>query len=33
MKATASSLLRGDEDRWGIVKEGVKTKAQELFNR
>jgi pyruvate dehydrogenase (quinone) len=33
MKATAESLLRGDEDRWGILKEGVKTKAQEILTR
>jgi pyruvate dehydrogenase (quinone) len=25
MKATARSLLKGDEDRWGVVKEGVRT--------
>ncbi|WP_233712519.1 thiamine pyrophosphate-dependent enzyme [Kribbella turkmenica] len=26
----AKSLWRGDEDRWGVLKEGVKTKLQEL---
>ena len=25
-----SAVLKGDEDRWGFIKEGVKTKAQEL---
>jgi pyruvate dehydrogenase (quinone) len=24
-------MLKGDEDRWGIVKEGIKTKAQEFL--
>jgi pyruvate dehydrogenase (quinone) len=24
-------LLKGDADRWGVVKEGIKTKAQELL--
>ncbi|MFG1812429.1 thiamine pyrophosphate-requiring protein [Kribbella sp. NPDC049174] len=28
----AKSLWRGDEDRWGVLKEGVKTKLQELRN-
>jgi pyruvate dehydrogenase (quinone) len=28
---TAKALLRGDEDRWGVVKQGLKTKAQELL--
>jgi pyruvate dehydrogenase (quinone) len=31
MKDTAQALLRGDENRWGVIKEGIKTKAQELF--
>jgi pyruvate dehydrogenase (quinone) len=31
MKATARSLKHGDEDRWGVVKEGVKTKVAELL--
>ena len=31
MKATARSLLKGDEDRWGVVKEGVKTKVAEVL--
>ncbi|GAA3803395.1 thiamine pyrophosphate-requiring protein [Nocardioides panacisoli] len=30
-KNTAESLIKGDEDRWGVIKEGVKTKAQEIF--
>ncbi|HET6562685.1 MAG TPA: thiamine pyrophosphate-requiring protein [Marmoricola sp.] len=33
VKATAASLLKGDEDRWGVVKEGVKAKAQEILHR
>ncbi|MGN6332162.1 MAG: thiamine pyrophosphate-dependent enzyme, partial [Motilibacteraceae bacterium] len=31
MRATARSLMHGDEDRWGVVKEGVKTKVAELL--
>ena len=31
MKETAKSLLKGDEDRWGVVKEGVKTKVAEVL--
>ena len=31
MKATASALLHGDEDRWGVVKQGIKQKAQEFL--
>lgn len=31
MKATATSLLRGDEDRWGVIREGVKTKLAEVL--
>ena len=31
VKATAASLVKGDEDRWDVVKQGVKTKAQELM--
>jgi pyruvate dehydrogenase (quinone) len=31
MKDAAKALLAGDEDRWGVVKEGLKTKAQELM--
>ncbi|MEV0284951.1 MULTISPECIES: thiamine pyrophosphate-requiring protein [unclassified Kribbella] len=30
IQKTAKSLWRGDEDRWGVLKEGVKTKFQEL---
>jgi pyruvate dehydrogenase (quinone) len=33
MKDTAKSLIAGDEDRWGVMKEGIKTKAQELLPR
>lgn len=31
VKNTAKALLTGDEDRWGVVREGLKTKAQELL--
>jgi pyruvate dehydrogenase (quinone) len=31
MKDAARALLHGDENRWGIVKEGVKTKVQEFL--
>jgi len=30
-KSTAQSVLAGDEDRWGFIKEGVKTKLQEFL--
>ena len=32
MKDTLAALLAGDEDRWGIIVEGVKTKVQELVH-
>jgi pyruvate dehydrogenase (quinone) len=31
MKDLAASLLKGDERRWGVLVEGLKTKAQELL--
>jgi pyruvate dehydrogenase (quinone) len=31
MKDAATALLKGDPDRWGVLKEGVKTKARELL--
>jgi len=31
MKDAATAMLRGDEDRWGILREGLRTKAQELL--
>ena len=31
MKDAATALLKGDPDRWGVIKEGVKTKAKELL--
>ena len=31
MKATAESLVKGDEDRWGVIKEGVRTKVAEVL--
>src|SRR4051794_15021211 len=30
-KKMAESLIKGDEDRWGVIKEGIKTKAQEIL--
>jgi pyruvate dehydrogenase (quinone) len=31
MKDAAQAMLKGDENRWGVLKEGLKTKAQELL--
>ncbi|MEP7160063.1 MAG: thiamine pyrophosphate-dependent enzyme, partial [Dermatophilaceae bacterium] len=31
MKHAAESILKGDENAWGVIKEGVKTKAQEFL--
>jgi pyruvate dehydrogenase (quinone) len=31
MKDAAEALAHGDEDRWGIIKEGLKTKIQEFL--
>jgi len=31
MKDAAEALLKGDQNRWGVIKEGLKTKAQELL--
>lgn len=33
MKETAAALLKGDEDAWGVIREGMKTKTQELLGR
>jgi pyruvate dehydrogenase (quinone) len=30
-KNAAKAMLHGDEDRWGVIKEGVKTKVQEFL--
>ncbi len=30
-KDAAKAMLHGDEDRWGVIKEGVKTKVQEFL--
>ena len=30
-KDAAAALLKGDENRWGVIKEGVKTKVQEFL--
>jgi pyruvate dehydrogenase (quinone) len=31
MKSSAEAILQGDENRWGVLKVGVKTKMQELL--
>jgi pyruvate dehydrogenase (quinone) len=31
MKDAATALLKGDQNRWGVIKEGLKTKAQEFI--
>jgi pyruvate dehydrogenase (quinone) len=31
MKNMAAALMKGDTSRWGVIKEGLKTKAQELL--
>jgi pyruvate dehydrogenase (quinone) len=31
IKSMASSILHGDEDRWGLMKQGLKQKAQEFL--
>ncbi len=31
MKQTADAILQGDENRWGVIKAGVKTKVQEFL--
>jgi pyruvate dehydrogenase (quinone) len=31
--ATAESLVKGDENRWGILRKGIKTKLQEVLPR
>ena len=31
MKSAASALWQGDEDRWGVLKQGVRTKLQEFL--
>jgi pyruvate dehydrogenase (quinone) len=31
MKDAAEALIKGDENRWGVIKEGIKTKAQEFL--
>jgi pyruvate dehydrogenase (quinone) len=33
MTATAKALIKGDPSRWGVIKEGIKIKAQELLPR
>jgi pyruvate dehydrogenase (quinone) len=30
-KDTAEALIKGDADRWDVIKEGIKTKAQEFL--
>jgi len=31
MKNMAAALIKGDTSRWGVIKEGIKTKAQEVL--
>jgi pyruvate dehydrogenase (quinone) len=31
MTSSAKALIKGDPSRWGVIKEGIKTKAQELL--
>jgi pyruvate dehydrogenase (quinone) len=31
MKDSADAILQGDPDRWGVIKEGIKTKVQEFL--
>jgi pyruvate dehydrogenase (quinone) len=31
MTASAKALIKGDPSRWGVIKEGIRTKAQELL--
>ena len=32
MKDMAAALIKGDASRWGVIKEGLKTKAQEFLH-
>ena len=31
VKNSAAALLRGDEDRWGVLRDGIRTKAKEVL--
>jgi len=31
MMSSAEAILQGDPNRWGVIKEGVKAKAQEFL--
>jgi pyruvate dehydrogenase (quinone) len=31
MRSTAEAMLKGDEDRWGVIKEGIRTKVAEVM--
>ena len=33
MKDAAEAIIKGDPDSVGVVKKGIKTKAQELFGK
>ncbi|HEY7487655.1 MAG TPA: thiamine pyrophosphate-requiring protein [Streptosporangiaceae bacterium] len=33
LKDAAEAIIKGDPDRWGVVKKGLKTKAQEIWKR
>jgi pyruvate dehydrogenase (quinone) len=32
MKDMATALIKGDTSRWGVIREGIKTKAQEFLS-
>jgi pyruvate dehydrogenase (quinone) len=31
VKATAEALLRGDEDAWGVLRQGIRQKIQQYL--
>lgn len=31
MRNVAADLIKGDTSRWGVIKEGIETKAQEML--
>jgi pyruvate dehydrogenase (quinone) len=33
MKDAAEAIIKGDPDAYGVVRKGLKTKAQEMFAR
>jgi pyruvate dehydrogenase (quinone) len=32
IEKSAEAMFKGDEDRWGVLKEGIRTKAQEILH-